>query len=85
MLNLETFDAFVAALRSHDWHYDYSDDHAVWRRGRDAARKLQDRANSHPLLSSAHGIWHAYIYAGLKKDARDTQLDDLRNKLIATA
>ena len=26
-------DTFVKALKSHDWYYDYSDDHSVWKQG----------------------------------------------------
>lgn len=32
---------FKRALSSHDWYYDYSDDHTVWRRGRDSASRIQ--------------------------------------------
>jgi hypothetical protein len=37
--------ALMARLRSMDWHYDFSDDHRVWTRGRSAYAALQNDAN----------------------------------------
>lgn len=31
---------YVQALKRHDWQYEYSDDHQVWLRGRDAQNML---------------------------------------------
>tara|TARA_B100000131_G_scaffold263311_1_gene260088 strand:+ start:948 stop:1298 length:351 start_codon:yes stop_codon:yes gene_type:complete len=32
---------FGSKLKTHDWYYAYSDDHSVWRRGRDASARLR--------------------------------------------
>lgn len=32
---------YIKRLKSHDWYYDYSDDHSVWRRGQAAAGELR--------------------------------------------
>ena len=43
-LGPKAMDEYIAKLKSHDWTYDYSDDHRVWQRGvdeRNAIRNLQ--------------------------------------------
>ena len=37
---------FAKKLKSHDWYYGYSDDHSVWKRGRAAAERLREDANT---------------------------------------
>jgi|TARA_R100000084_G_scaffold89732_2_gene43810 hypothetical protein len=38
--NKELLSKFTNALRSHDWFFDFSDDHSVWTRGRDERSAL---------------------------------------------
>lgn len=33
---------FARKIKGHDWYYGYSDDHSVWKRGREASRVLRD-------------------------------------------
>ena len=42
---LETFalEMFEELCKSHDWYYDYSDDHNVWKKGRDSYMSLQSK------------------------------------------
>lgn len=40
---LSTLKEFSEACRTHDWYYEYSDDHRVWQKGR------QERANINEL------------------------------------
>lgn len=37
----DEFDEFRRLCLGHDWHYDYTDDGAVWRRGNDMQKKLE--------------------------------------------
>ena len=37
----EEFDEFRRICLGHDWHYDYTDDGAVWRRGNEVQKKLE--------------------------------------------
>ena len=32
-------------LKTMDWYYDYSDDHGVWKRGRDKAEEIRQLRN----------------------------------------
>ena len=57
---------FADALRRHDWYYAYSDDHSVWRRGRDQAAALNA---SHSALECPFDM------ATLRKWAHDMVVD----------
>ena len=52
-----TLTAFHARCQNHDWHYSYSDDGAVYRRGAEAATKLRGDAKrlggQHQLIYEA--------------------------------
>ncbi len=38
-------DVLENLLSNHDWYYMYSDDHKVWKRGRDQAEEIQRQMN----------------------------------------
>tara|TARA_B000000475_G_C15765412_1_gene352945 strand:+ start:167 stop:628 length:462 start_codon:yes stop_codon:yes gene_type:complete len=40
MIKIELKEEFTNALKSHDWLFDFSDDHSVWTRGRDEKASL---------------------------------------------
>jgi hypothetical protein len=40
-----TTEEYQAKLKAHDWYYDYSDDHSVWRRGKAERQELWELAN----------------------------------------
>ena len=40
MIKTELKENFIKALKSHDWFFDFSDDHSVWTRGRDEKSSL---------------------------------------------
>ena len=44
-----TLEDFEQLLRTHDWTYNYSDDHSVWTKGREQANKI---ANARKLLEA---------------------------------
>ena len=43
---------FLSKLRSHDWYYNYSDDHRAYCKGRDSYAEISKLANSDPRLMS---------------------------------
>lgn len=62
---LETFalEMFDAMCKGHDWYYQYSDDHSVWTRGRDAESKMLGKKRAlHQmgLGESAEQIYNTY-------------------------
>lgn len=44
-------------LQSHDWYYDYSDDHSVWTRGRNQHVKLQELARK---VDPEYVVWEEF-------------------------
>ncbi len=48
-------------LKTHDWYYDYSDDHSVWRAGQvswDAIRRLRKQLEDRGMNTDA--LFHKY-------------------------
>jgi hypothetical protein len=48
---------YRAALASHDWYYDYSDDYSAWSRGRDERNALNAARRT---LDADSAIWNEY-------------------------
>ena len=47
-------DDYLKLLKAHDWTYQYSDDHGVWRKGSQAAQNLVNLANNDAKLKSLY-------------------------------
>tara|TARA_R110000772_G_scaffold51719_4_gene118722 strand:+ start:2411 stop:2602 length:192 start_codon:yes stop_codon:yes gene_type:complete len=48
---------YIKALNAHDWSFEWSDDHSVWKRGN------QQRADINavrPILDEDYAIWNAH-------------------------
>lgn len=41
-MKTDTVETYLALLHSHDWNYEFSDDHSVWTRGREQEKRLMD-------------------------------------------
>lgn len=55
-------DKYAQLLKTHDWFYDYADDHAIWERGN------RERAELHQMYkafdpSDAKRMWNQYAPA----------------------
>lgn len=50
-----TIEEYTEALRRHDWSFQYSDDHGVWRRGTQSLRQLEA---AQPVLDPNFEIWN---------------------------
>ena len=51
-------------LASHDWYYNYSDDHSVYARGRDHASSIQaelDRLKALGLEAESTDLYKKYV------------------------
>lgn len=48
MAEKKTLREYWNMLASHDWYYEYSDDHSVWRRGSSAESTLRMHAAQSP-------------------------------------
>ena len=47
-------DEYLKLLKGHDWYYQYSDDHGVWRKGSQSAKNLVNLANNDAKLKSLY-------------------------------
>ena len=48
---------YIYKLKTHDWYYEYSDDHSVWKRGeaeKDQLRRLQEE------IDNDYKVWNEY-------------------------
>ncbi len=48
---------YEAALKKHDWTYDYSDDHSVWKRGQAEQKRLEALQSR---IDPTKEIWNKY-------------------------
>ena len=59
-------EALRAELERHDWYFDYSDDSAAWRRGRDHRNKIDAMFKAFKAAAGterAHSLWNEYAPA----------------------
>ncbi len=49
--------AYLSALQSHDWAFEYSDDSRVWNRGRESLEALREAQR---LIDPDGMIWNQY-------------------------
>lgn len=56
---MNPFDRYVQLLKTHDWYYDYTDDHSVWQRGN---RERAEITQMYKALGSevAKETWNKY-------------------------
>ena len=54
---MNTEQEYRAALKAHDWYYDYSDDYTAWCKGRDERSALQAARRT---LDPDYAIWNEY-------------------------
>ncbi len=58
-----TLEQYIAALKAHDWYYEYSDDHRIWTEGRDHKAKIREGRKLH---DPDYSIWNQYAPDGMK-------------------
>lgn len=62
---MNPIEQYIAALKAHDWYYDYSDDHQAWLKGNDQRVALQQMYRAfEPDL--AKDLWNHYAPAMFK-------------------
>ena len=81
MPSIEEFDAYVATLSRHDWYYDYSDDHIVWKRGNAMQAQIMGQARSHEHYSRACEIWQQFVGSSMSVETRAIKIDALREQI----
>ena len=82
MTTLKDFQSYVQALKHHDWNYEFSDDHSVWRSGRDNEKKLRAQASTDPLFMHAFTCWTDFMSTDHSLNHRTQR--DARIELVGT-
>jgi hypothetical protein len=89
-ITLASFNTYIVALATHDWFYDYADDHRVWRAGNAKAKHLKDQAKTHPLYQQAYDCFVAFMFRDKATDQaafeiarkqKDDVINNLRNQI----
>ena len=50
----ENIGEYFNRLTNHDWYYNYSDDHSVWKRGNEYRDRLLNTAAEHPTYKKMY-------------------------------
>ena len=90
-MNDEELKQYWHRLERHDWFYEYSDDHSVWKRGSDYERELMydarkdKRAESLFELSCIYDAWKRETKRPLTNSIKSTRMRTMMNyeRLIA--
>ena len=61
---LPKIDTYINLLQTHDWSYDYSDDHSKWQRGFAERETLKEYARE---VDPTYQIWNEYAPEGFKQ------------------
>jgi len=61
MSEMNDLDKYITQLKHHDWTYNYSDDHSVWRRGEAERMNLLYQRKK---LDPNGTIWNTYCEKG---------------------
>ena len=66
------FSSFEALLKSHDWTFEFSDDHSVWQRGNAERKQLdsmaEDLAKDDP--EKVASLWNSFCNPKFKRSAQ---------------
>lgn len=81
-MTLEEFDSYLTQLQQHDWFYDYSDDHSVWKRGEDSFKNLSKQAANDPVK---YEMFKIYCSCHIDPESLNEAISELRSKVVIPA
>ena len=81
MPSIQQLNAFIAMLAAHDWQFEFSDDHQVWKRGNAVEKELRAIARSHDFYARAHRLYFHHMHG--TKSLLDGGNYNLQTKLDA--
>jgi hypothetical protein len=65
---------YFKELQSHDWYYEYSDDHSVWTRGKNNSRRLQSAAQENEVMLRMYKDYADYVFNKMPKPVIETYI-----------
>ena len=63
----ENIGEYFNRLSNHDWYYDYSDDHSVWKRGSANRDRLLNTAAEHPTYKEMYNEFVNWMRANRER------------------
>lgn len=75
-----TIEEFYKLLETHDWSYQYSDDHSVWRRGRQRGEQLLRLAETNDTFKQLWEDFRAWALASPRDRPEKPLLGDYTNE-----
>lgn len=72
---------FFKLLESHDWYYQYSDDHRAWEKGNKESKRLQSIIQEDSLYTNMYLAMSDYMFKPLeeREGLKRPQLKDFIN------
>lgn len=83
-MNTQKFDAFVAKLDKHDWHYDFAENNTIWRRGKKAHDALLVDTRLFPEYKAAFDAYYNYKNTVGRSHEQNAANRAIRDAAIAT-
>lgn len=80
-ITIEQLEAYVAKLDAHDWTYQRSDDHGVWRRGVAAQAELRREALTSTFYQEAYDVYGATVMGPDRDALRQAHLATIVSRL----
>ena len=62
---------FFKLLETHDWYFQYSDDHRAWTKGQAEASRIQSIAQEVPLFLDMYRDYSNFVFAPKDEFGRD--------------
>lgn len=84
MLSLEQFNQYITDLSQHDWHYEYSDDAAVYRKGQTQRLQLSGPTQRDPMFCRAFELYQLWSNGEISPQLRDLEINQMRTTLLIT-
>jgi hypothetical protein len=72
---------YYKSLESHDWYYNYSDDHRAWSKGSQESTRLQSIAQENPTLLRMYKDYSNWVHMGVeaRHEMHKPELKDYTN------
>lgn len=79
-ISIDQLDQFLFKLDRHDWTYNYSDDHSVWRKGVANERLILEEAKAHPALQELVDAYNRFYFKHQNHDLLKSDIEIIRKK-----
>ena len=72
----ENIGEYFNRLTNHDWYYNYSDDHSVWKRGNEYRDRLLNTAAEHPTYQKMYNAFAESCHTDKERPTLEECIND---------